>query len=125
MKRLIKMPFLFGLICSLLLIVPVQAAGSEEGSAKADKMSQCVRETSFMRRSHFELILHQRDETVHKGVRKTDDSLAGCVDCHSGHDKEGKAVPINAQGEFCAGCHAQVAVSIDCFSCHTTVPGVK
>ena len=61
--------------------------------------------TAFMRRNHFELIKHQRDITVHQGIRDTDDSLAGCVDCHVRKDAQGNHVPVNAAGEFCAGCH--------------------
>ena len=93
-----------------------------EGSAKADKMDACVAPTEFMRRNHFELIKHQRDVTVHQGIRKTDNSLAGCVDCHVRHDASGAAVPINAPGEFCAGCHQYTGASLDCFSCHATKP---
>jgi len=95
---------------------------SVEGSAKADKLDACVRDTPFMRRNHFELIKHQRDVTVHEGIRKTKDSLAGCVDCHVRRDAQNQPVPINAPGEFCAGCHEYAGVSIDCFSCHATVP---
>jgi len=118
----------FVAILSLSLVLGsgvVSAAESVEGSARADKLSQCVRPTPEMRRSHFEFIQHQRDVTVHQGVRGSKDSLAGCVDCHVRHDADGKAVPINAPGEFCAGCHEYAAVSIDCYSCHSTVPKGK
>jgi len=111
--------FVLGLLCSLGLAHAGQAV---EGSAKADKLESCVRDTPFMRRNHFELIKHQRDVTVHQGIRKTDDSLAGCVDCHVRRDAEGQPVAINAPGEFCASCHTYTAVTLDCFSCHATVP---
>jgi hypothetical protein len=94
-----------------------------EGSAKADKLTQCVRPTEEMRRNHMELIKHQRDVTVHEGVRDTRDSLAGCVDCHARHDQQGHPVPVNAEGQFCDGCHDYTAVHLDCFQCHATVPG--
>lgn len=93
-----------------------------EGTAKADKLDACVEPTAFMRRSHFELIEHQRDITVHEGIRKTDHSLAGCVDCHVRHDSAGNPVPVNAPGEFCAGCHEYTGATLDCFSCHATMP---
>ena len=60
----------------------VHAGEGVKGSAKADKLDACVAPTDFMRRNHFELIKHQRDITVHQGIRETDHSLAGCVDCH-------------------------------------------
>jgi hypothetical protein len=76
-------PVLVVVVVALLMTVltPVQAAGVE-GTAKADDLDACVAPTPFMRRSHFELIKHQRDITVHEGIRVTDNSLAGCVDCH-------------------------------------------
>lgn len=113
---------LLGLFYSLSIAQTGQAV---EGSAKADKLESCVRDTPFMRRNHFELIKHQRDVTVHEGIRKTEDSLAGCVDCHVRRDAEGQPVAINAPGEFCASCHTYAAVTLDCFSCHATVPTGK
>ena len=82
-------------------------AGGVEGSAKADGLDACVAPTPFMRRSHFELIKHQRDITVHEGIRKTDNSLAGCIDCHVRKDVQGQHVAVNASGEFCAACHVE------------------
>jgi hypothetical protein len=92
------------------------------GSAKAAKLSQCVAPTDFMRRNHMELIEHQRDETVHKGIRATDHSLAGCIDCHVQFDQQGQPVPVNAAKQFCAGCHKSVGESLTCFQCHSPVP---
>lgn len=93
-----------------------------DGSAKAAKLSQCVEPTEFMRRNHMELIKHQRDETVHQGIRATDNSLAGCIDCHVQFDKEDRPVPVNAPGQFCAGCHKFTGASLTCFQCHASVP---
>lgn len=100
----------------------VHAGEGVEGSARADKLDACVAPTAFMRRNHFELIKHQRDITVHEGIRKTDNSLAGCVDCHVRKDAQGKPVPVNAPGEFCAGCHQFTGATLDCFTCHATKP---
>ena len=113
------------LVLSLALFAglgTVQAGQGVEGTAKADKLDSCVAPTAFMRRNHFELIQHQRDITVHQGIRKTDNSLAGCVDCHVRMDEQGKPVPVNAPGEFCAGCHEYTGASLDCFTCHATKP---
>lgn len=119
----------FGL--SLLLVLclglfgglgTVQAGEGVEGSAKADRLDACVAPTAFMRRAHFELIKHQRDITVHQGIRKTDNSLAGCVDCHVRKDVQGSHVAVNAPGEFCSACHEYAGASLDCFTCHATKP---
>ncbi|MCP5306001.1 MAG: sulfur reduction protein DsrJ [Chromatiaceae bacterium] len=100
----------------------VHAAQGVEGTARADKLDACVAPTAFMRRNHFELIEHQRDITVHEGIRKTDNSLAGCVDCHVRKDAQGNHVPVNAPGEFCSACHEFAGASLDCFTCHATRP---
>ena len=126
MTRNSSISILAGMLLGLMTVLGSVSAGEAvDGSAKADKLDQCVAPTQEMRRNHFEMIRHQRDMTVHKGIRKTDDSLAGCVDCHARKDTTGAAVAINSEGQFCAGCHEYAAVSIDCFSCHSAVPGGK
>ena len=83
---------------------------------------QCVEPTDVMRRGHMNFLMHQRDATVHQGVRTTKHSLTGCVDCHVQQDARGKAIPVNAPGQFCESCHQYAAVSLDCFECHATTP---
>ena len=92
------------------------------GSAKAATLTQCVEPTDFMRRNHMELIKHQRDETVHRGIRATKHSLAGCIGCHVQYDANGQSVAVNERDQFCADCHEFAGVSLDCFQCHATVP---
>ncbi len=117
---------LLAILVTGLLGGPVALAGEAvEGTAKADKLQNCVEPTPVMRRRHFEFIKHQRDLTVHQGIRGSKYSLAGCVDCHARHDAQGNPVPVNAEGQFCDKCHDYVAVEIDCFMCHSTVPGGK
>lgn len=86
------------------------------------KGEACVEPVDIMRRQHMEFIIHQRDETVHNGIRGAKHSLVDCIDCHVGYDEKGKAVAIDEEGQFCAACHEYTAVSIDCFSCHRTTP---
>ena len=117
-----------------LLVVGVTGAGlspaafadAEEGSyvtpgSKAAGLDNCVRETGFMRRNHMELIEHQRDVTVHQGIRSTTDSLAACVECHVSYDKQ-QPVSVYSDGQFCNACHEFTAVDVNCFGCHATVP---
>jgi len=82
----------------------------------------CIRPTDFMRINHMYLLLHKRDQTVREGIRTTDASLQGCVDCHAKMDDAGKAIPINNPGQFCAACHEYTAVKIGCFDCHRDTP---
>lgn len=117
------MNLLVALLSGLIFSLGVAQAGEAlEGSAKADKLDACVAPTAQMRRSHFELIKHQRDITVHQGIRKTDNSIAGCVDCHVRKDQAGQFVPVTAEKQFCDACHDYAGVTLDCFSCHAATP---
>ncbi len=82
----------------------------------------CVKETQWMRRNHMELLKHDRDRTLRHGIRPVDGSLKGCVECHTNTNDQGEFVPVNADGEFCSGCHSYAAVKLDCFECHATRP---
>ncbi len=79
----------------------------------------CVEDTAFMRRNHMELIKHQRDRTVHDGIRTTKHSLANCVTCHA-DPKTGRVT--GSKDAFCEGCHTYAAVKLDCFECHADRP---
>ena len=119
----VKLSLLLAMCFGLFAVFgTVQASEGVEGTAKADKLDACVAPTAFMRRSHFELIEHQRDITVHEGIRKTDNSLTGCVECHVRKDVDGHHVAVNASGEFCAACHEYTGATLDCFTCHATTP---
>ena len=110
----------------VLLILPAVAGAQDSRVAgpviPRGKGEQCVADTDYMRRFHMTELMHQRDETIQRGVRAKKFSLKECVACHATTGADGKAVPINAPGEFCASCHEYAAVSIDCFQCHATKP---
>ncbi len=86
------------------------------------KGERCVADTEYMRRYHMRELTHQRDETMHRGIRTKRFSLKECIACHASTDAEGRAVSINAPGQFCATCHEYAAVTIDCFQCHSAKP---
>jgi len=85
---------------------------------------QCVEPEDVMKRDHMEFILHQRDETMQKGIRTTKHSLKQCISCHAVKDDNGEYVRIDdpSNKHFCATCHEFAAVSIDCFQCHADTP---
>jgi predicted CXXCH cytochrome family protein len=87
------------------------------------KGEHCVAPTEVMRRNHMSLMKHQRDETVHEGVRGKPFSLAGCMDCHAVSGADGKPVSYADPKHFCRSCHDFAAVSIDCFECHASRTG--
>jgi len=87
-----------------------------------EKSDKCVEPTEIMRKDHMKFLLHQRDETVHKGIRTKKHSLKECIECHANKDEDGKFIPVNAPGEFCQSCHGFTSVKMDCFECHATKP---
>ncbi len=80
---------------------------------------QCVADPAFMRLNHMDLLKHQRNETVHRGVRDPRASLKGCIECHASSATGSVAA---ASTDFCASCHAYAAVKVDCFECHASKP---
>ena len=83
---------------------------------RALRGERCVEDTATMRRSHMSMLEHQRDATVHGGIRGARHSLKGCIDCHASA-KTGSVAA--APGDFCVSCHTYAAVRIDCFECHS------
>ncbi len=88
------------------------------------KGEQCVAETDFMRRNHMDLLKHDRDLTMYKGLREIDFSLKGCIECHSVQDEKGTALTVKDERHFCRACHDFAAVKMDCFQCHASRPEV-
>ncbi len=83
---------------------------------------KCVEPEDVMRRDHMNFILHQRDETVHQGIRTSKYSFAECIDCHVQPDKKGNIAAADDKEHFCNSCHEYAAVTIDCFECHADRP---
>ena len=110
----------------------------------AAKGEQCVADPEFMRRNHMDLLKHQRDDTVFRGIRSAGppqaagaasggrseasggptsgsarNSLKECIACHAS-SKTGSVA--KTETNFCVSCHSYAAVKIDCFECHTAKP---
>ncbi|HUX91814.1 MAG TPA: hypothetical protein VMV48_14105 [Gallionellaceae bacterium] len=81
------------------------------------KGGQCVEDPKLMRKIHMNLLKHQRDETMHKGIRGQKYSLADCVECHASNKTNSV---LGSNEAFCQGCHTYAAVKLDCFECHTS-----
>lgn len=97
-------------------ILPKAVKSAVEGSW------DCVRPEDEMRRVHPDLLKHQRDDTMHEGIRTTRYSLKECIDCHVTKDANGNKVSIKSREHFCNACHAYAAVTPDCWDCHATQP---
>jgi len=129
----------FALVLSLLLLLPLAATADDDENGEKEALpfsdlsfpeparhfsptQKCVQPVAEMRRNHMEYILHQRDETVHEGIRTRRYSLEECVNCHAVKNDEGEYIPVNAPDQFCYSCHSYASVNIDCFQCHATRP---
>ncbi len=110
---------LAALLAALLASMLAGAAPLTPVVEPATPGTKCVAEPDFMRRNHMTLLKHQRDDTVHAGVRSAPHSLKGCVSCHASKTSGSVAA---APGDFCSSCHAYAAVKIDCFECHASKP---
>ena len=80
-----------------------------------DKGDKCVEPEEVMLRDHMKFILHQRDKTMHQGIRTAKHSLKNCVDCHA----DNKTGSVLGKEGFCSSCHVYASVKIDCFECHS------
>jgi hypothetical protein len=112
-----------GIFAVLCLSIAYAASGTAPKSGptividKARAGEHCVEDTAFMRKNHMKLLMHQRDETMHKGIRTEKHSLKKCVSCHAS-TKDDRVVGSNEH--FCQSCHTYAAVSLDCWECHAT-----
>jgi len=107
-----------GLFASVHAADPKPAGRVPAPTVKIEKGEKCVEPTEEMRRNHMNMILHQRDKTVHQGIRTTQHSLKNCIDCHANP----KTNSVLGKDGFCESCHTYAAVSMDCFTCHSPSP---
>ena len=123
MKKLLTLLTLVTVV--LVLGTPAVAGDTTPGPVlkiNRDKGDQCVEPTDVMRKNHMKFLLHQRDETMHRGIRTKQHSLKECIECHANKDEAGNHIAVTAPGEFCQACHAYASVKMDCFECHAAKP---
>ena len=112
------------LVSGLLMAGVAHAADQPGGRVpkpviEVARSGQCVEDPAVMRRDHMKYLKHQRDETVHGGVRGAKYSLKTCIECHASQTTQSVAA---SKTNFCVSCHSFAAVKIDCFECHATQP---
>jgi hypothetical protein len=116
-----------GMLVLVLLASGLADAGENRPARVAlpeihiEKSGKCVAPVDEMRRNHMKMLLHQRDQTMHQGIRGTPHSLKGCIDCHA----SSRTNSVLGKDGFCSSCHAYAAVSIDCFECHSPLRQVR
>ncbi len=118
------------LAAGLLLALPLHAGEVAspvipKAKAKANEEYGCVEPLDVMRKNHMNFILHQRDDTMYKGIRTSKYALAECINCHVVPDQDGNYASYDEEEHFCNACHTYAAVNIDCFGCHRDTPESK
>jgi hypothetical protein len=104
-------------LAAAALIAGAAWAGTRAPVLDAPRGEKCVEDVATMRRDHMGFLKHQRDDTVHRGMRGARHSLSGCIECHA-NGKDGSV--LGSPAHFCQGCHAFAAVKLDCFECHSS-----
>ena len=131
-----RLPFVYAL--AMLLMVTLAGATLQAVDATAAEAGQagrvvvptppkgigdkCVADTEFMRRYHMTVLNHQRDDTVHNGIRTKQFSLQECITCHAVNGPDARPVTADNPQHFCRSCHDYAAVKVDCFECHASRP---
>jgi len=114
---------LIGLV--LLALSTAAIAETPRPVVPKGKGEQCVAPTEDMRKNHMKYIKHQRDLTMHEGIRTKKFSLVECIECHVVPDENGEFPQIGSDDHFCSSCHNYASVDIDCFQCHATKPDTR
>ncbi len=122
MAILITLVVVFAISALMRLANAGEVAPEPDMTTARSLSDHCVADTGFMRRNHMKMLIHQRRETVHEGIRTTRFSLKGCIACHAVPGDDGKPVTIASPQHFCRTCHDFAAVKVDCFECHASVP---
>ena len=121
---------LAGVLTALAGALPPAALAADAAAGRVakpaisvDRSTQCIDTPDVMRRTHMDMLRHQRDRTVRAGVRGEKVHLNGCVECHAGPGTGPAAGSVVGSPQaFCEGCHRYAAVKLDCFECHQSRP---
>jgi hypothetical protein len=100
--------------CALSGIVTMPAAAADAGSDNERASTRVPLPVIKIHRG--EECVEPEDKTVHQGIRTTKYSLKNCVNCHA----DPQTNSVLGENGFCATCHEYAAVSIDCFTCHSS-----
>ena len=115
----------------LTLAIPAATAGTEvllqPSPAPAPDFATLIRahrtdDPSVMIRYHPALLYAHRYAYVHQGARQSNENIERCVTCHAVMGPNDQPVGFGNSKHFCVDCHTEVAVKVDCFDCHNSMP---
>jgi hypothetical protein len=128
MTRAKFLALIAGVMLGILVVTPISPAWSQGADSTTaqqppkGKGDKCIADTTVMRRNHMTMLKHQRDETMHQGVRGKPEGLTNCINCHATKGEDGQFVSYKDPKHFCRQCHDYAAVKLDCFECHASHP---
>lgn len=131
------------LACAAALGFAAHAAAptAADASAPTPGAMHCIAPPDQIRRTHPDLLKHQRDLTVRQGIRGEPASLKACIGCHAAPEYQAVTRMLTERlqhagavidpsrfsddqgAAFCQTCHAYAAVKLDCFECHARTGG--
>lgn len=76
----------------------------------------------IMRNSHPALLKDRMNAEHPLTMPQRNVSIEQCVTCHIVRGEDNAPLSADRQEHFCRNCHAQQRVSINCFSCHASLP---
>ena len=115
----LRLAALFGAAALAMAAVTTAAAGvnKPEPVIAQAKAEHCIKDDAYMIRHHPDMLKHQRDDTMRRGIRAGDASLKRCMECHAGEPVAGGHTKTD-----CDTCHAYASVKLDCWDCHAKKP---
>ena len=120
-------PGVLGFAALVVMVLALQAANEAPRlpvTASAAAQGPCLLPVLEMRRVHMDLLYDERRAAVGQGLRNPEARIERCVACHAVRDAAGAPISVADSRHFCRSCHDQVAVRIDCFSCHRSTPAI-
>jgi hypothetical protein len=121
------------LLAGLLIVLtgmPIMALVVEASAAEpvlADFRQKLIRghwseDPQIMRKEHGKVLINEMNKAAQATSRKEDDTIERCVTCHVKRDEKQAPVSASDPRHYCTQCHAKSSVSINCFTCHASLP---
>lgn len=76
----------------------------------------------IMKKNHPALLREGMENGTRATTRKEDATIERCVTCHIVRNEQGNPLGAADPRHFCRSCHSTQRVSINCFTCHASLP---
>lgn len=108
------------------IALAAEAAGAAKPAAQpfAQKLvrGHWSEKPEVMRSNHQALLRYGMENGARSTTRWEEATIERCVTCHIVRDEQGQPLSAADAKHFCRDCHTKERVSINCFSCHASLP---